>query len=59
MRLKLGIVFLFLTIFTYAGVPSDNIVKVRVIVNSIEYISYVVISSKEYLNIFTIIKESL
>lgn len=59
MRLKLGIVFLFLTIFTYAGVPSDNIVKVRVIVNSIEYISYVVISSKEYSNIFTIIKESL
>lgn len=59
MRLKLGIVFLFLTIFTYAGVPSDNIVKVRVVVNSIEYISYVVISSKEYLNIFTIIKESL
>lgn len=59
MRLKLGIVFLFLTIFTYAGVPSDNIVKVRVVVNSIEYISYVVISSKEYSNIFTIIKESL
>jgi len=59
MRLKLGIVFLFLTIFTYAGVSSDNIVKVRVVVNSIEYISYVVISSKEYSNIFTIIKESL
>lgn len=59
MRLKLGIVFLFLTIFTYAGVPSDNIVKVRVVVNSIEYTSYVVISSKEYSNIFTIIKESL
>lgn len=59
MRLKLGIVFLFLTIFSYAGVPSDNIVKVRVVVNSIEYISYVVISSKEYSNIFTIIKESL
>lgn len=59
MRLKLGIVFLFLTIFTYAGVPSDNIVKVRVVVNSIEYISYVVVSSKEYSNIFTIIKESL
>lgn len=59
MRLKLGIVFLFLTIFTYAGVPSDNMVKVRVVVNSIEYISYVVISSKEYSNIFTIIKESL
>lgn len=59
MSLKLGIIFLFLTIFTYAGVPSDNIVKVRVVVNSIEYISYVVISSKEYTNIFTIIKESL
>lgn len=59
MRLKLGIVFLFLTIFTYAGVPSDNIVKVRVVVNSIEYISYVVISSKEYSSVFTIIKESL
>lgn len=59
MRLYLSMFFLFFSIFSFAGVTSDNIIKVRVIVNSIEYISYVTISSIDNRNIFTIIKENL
>ena len=59
MRLYLSMFFLFFSIFSFAGVTSDNIIKVRVIVNSIEYISYVTISSIDNRNIFAIIEESL
>lgn len=59
MRLYLSMFFLFFSIFSFAGVTSDNIIKVRVIVNSIEYISYVTISSIDNRNMFAIIKESL
>lgn len=59
MRNYIIFIFLFFSIFSYGGIPSDNIIKVRIMVNSIEYVSYVVISSKEYQNIFSIVREEL
>lgn len=59
MRKYLVLIFLFISIFSYAGIPSDNIVKIRVVVNFIEYTSFVVISSKDYPEAFSIVREEL
>lgn len=53
------ILLLFFSNFSYSGPANDNIVIVRVMVNFIEYRSYVIISSKDFLNSFSIVKESL
>lgn len=56
---RLAIFFLLFSIFSHADILNDNLIKVRVIVNSREYISYVMISSDELVDCFYVIKESL
>ncbi len=53
------IMFLFISIFSYGDIPSDNVVKVRIMVKLVEYVSYVVISGNDYLDEIYVVKESL
>ncbi len=59
MRRGVILIFLFISVFIHCGIPSDNIVKIRIMVDSIEYVSYVVISSKINPNLFSIVREDL
>ncbi|WP_291256155.1 hypothetical protein [Fusobacterium sp.] len=58
MRLFL-IMFLFISMFSYGDIPSDNIVKVRIMVKLVEYVTYVVISGDDYLDEIYVVRESL
>lgn len=58
MRLFL-IMFLFIFMFSYGDIPSDNIVKVRIMVKLVEYVTYVVISGDDYLDEIYVVRESL
>ncbi|MGY0394903.1 hypothetical protein [Fusobacterium sp.] len=58
MRLFL-IMFLFISMFSYGDIPNDNIVKVRIMVKLVEYVTYVVISGDDYLDEIYVVRESL
>ncbi len=51
--------FLFISMFSYGDIPSDNIVKVRIMVKLVEYVTYVVISGDDYLDEIYVVRESL
>lgn len=53
------IMFLFISMFSYGDIPSDNIVKVRIMVRLVEYVTYVVISGDDYLDEIYVVRESL
>ncbi|WP_300391222.1 hypothetical protein [Fusobacterium sp.] len=58
MRLFL-IMFLFISMFSYGDIPNDNILKVRIMVKLVEYVTYVVISGDDYLDEIYVVRESL